>query len=133
MAAGVTVAFEFHGGTLTDDPGSTLRLLAEVGHEAVGTYWQPPNDVPDHDVLAGLDTVLDAVAAAHVFSWMPGTHRLPLSARGDLWRDAFTRLRGRGRTCDVLLEFVPDDDPALLAGEAAALRTLAAPPPGSAR
>jgi 3-dehydroshikimate dehydratase len=119
--AGVQVAFEFHGGTLTDSAGSTLDLLDAV--EGAGTYWQPPVGMGDEQALAGLEAVLDRVAAVHVFSWWPQRERLPLPAREALWRGAFDLLRGRDLDC--LLEFVPGDDPAAVATEAAALRRLA--------
>jgi hypothetical protein len=116
--AGIQVAFEFHGDTLTDTVPSTLDLLDETG---ASTYWQPPVGEPDDVALAGLAGVLDRVAAAHVFSWWPGPQRLPLTGRGQLWRAAFALLRD----VDVLLEFVPGDDPAAVVTEAAALRALA--------
>lgn len=123
--AGISIAFEFHGGTLTDDHASALDLLKTVNRPTVGTYWQPPNDTEDRAVLAGLDAVLPHVVAAHVFSWWPGTQRHPLTARSELWRAAFARLCLVRGPVDVLLEFVPDDDPAMITAEAAALRDLA--------
>ncbi|MER5427555.1 TIM barrel protein [Streptomyces sp. NPDC002588] len=124
--AGIRLAYEFHRNTLTDGAGRTLRLLEEVGRPDVRTYWQPPLDLPDAEALAGLDTVIDQVAAVHAFSWWPGTTRQPLAARADLWRAALARLDGRA--LDVLLEFVPDDDERLLAREARTLRELAGGP-----
>ncbi|WP_327003241.1 sugar phosphate isomerase/epimerase [Dactylosporangium sp. NBC_01737] len=119
--AGVQVAFEFHGGTLTDAVPSTLDLLDESG---AATYWQPPVGMPDDLALAGLAQILDRVAAVHAFSWWPRQERRPLLAREALWRGAFSLLRSHDIDC--LLEFVPGDDPAAVAGEAAALRRLAA-------
>ncbi len=116
---GLRVALEFHSGTLTDTPESTVRLLDEVGHDALATYWQPPVDQPDDIALAGLRMVLDRVAALHVFSWWPGQNRLPLAAREHLWRAALALVP----PVDLLLEFVPGDDPAALSREAATLRS----------
>ncbi|ROO59182.1 hydroxypyruvate isomerase [Micromonospora sp. Llam0] len=121
---GVELAFEYHSGTLTDTAASTLRLLAEVDHPAVRTYWQPPLDLPDAAALDDLRQVLPWISAVHVFSWWPGYQRLPLTARDRLWRDVFGLLRGTGRDFDALLEFVVDDDPARVATEAAALTHL---------
>ncbi|MDG4770188.1 TIM barrel protein [Solwaraspora sp. WMMD792] len=123
-AVGVELAFEYHSGTLTDTAESTLRLLADVDHPAVRTYWQPPLDLPDAAAVADLRQVLPWVDAVHVFSWWPGYHRLPLTARDRLWRDVFAELRGAGRDFDTLLEFVIDDDPARVATEAASLAQL---------
>jgi sugar phosphate isomerase/epimerase len=118
-ARGLSAALEFHGGTLADTPAATLRLLDDVGHDALSTYWQPPVDAPDEDALAGLATLLERVSAVHVFSWWPGQHRLPLHERERLWRPALELVADH--PADVLLEFVPDDDPAILPRETATL------------
>ncbi|MFJ4877169.1 sugar phosphate isomerase/epimerase family protein [Streptomyces sp. NPDC088745] len=123
---GLELATEFHMGTLTDTVASTVRLLDEVGADNVRTYWQPPLDTPDEEALAGLAELGDRVTAVHVFSWWPGNSRLPLAAREDLWSAALRRVNGRG--IEALLEFVPGDDPAVLAREAATLRRAAGRP-----
>lgn len=125
--AGVRVGFEYHGGTLTDTPASTVDLLEAVDLPTVGTYWQPPVGMPDAEALADLGRIATQVEAVHVFSWWPGWERLRLSARAGLWRGVFDLLSRSGRRLDALLEFVPDDDPGLLAGEAGALRSLLSP------
>ncbi|MEV0219108.1 TIM barrel protein [Streptomyces sp. NPDC050704] len=123
--AGVRLAYEFHRNTLTDGADRTLRLLAEVEHPNVRTYWQPPLDVHDAEALLGLDTMIDRVAAVHAFSWWPGTTRHPLAARSELWGAVLDHLRAHAESLDVLLEFVPDNDEKILAREARTLRTLA--------
>lgn len=122
--AGVTLAFEYHSDTLTDTADSALRLLADVDHPAVRTYWQPPLDLPDAAAVDDLRQMLPWADAVHVFSWWPRYERLPLTARDRLWRDVFGLLRGTGRDFDALLEFVVDDDPARVATEAASLAQL---------
>ncbi|MEW2403305.1 TIM barrel protein [Streptomyces sp. NPDC046862] len=123
--AGIQLAYEFHRNTLTDGADRTLRLLDEVDHPGVRTYWQPPLDVPDADALSGLETVIDRVAAVHAFAWWPGTTRHPLATRADLWSAVLARLRAHGRPLDVLMEFVPENDEGVLAREARTLRSLA--------
>ncbi len=118
LAGDVEVALEFHGGTLTDEPASAVALLEAAG--AARAYWQPPQGAPDAVALAGLRDVLPWLAAVHVFSWWPRDERRPLAARAALWREALA-LAG---DVDALLEFVPGDDPAVLAREAATLREL---------
>ncbi|WP_405866098.1 sugar phosphate isomerase/epimerase family protein [Streptomyces sp. NBC_00005] len=125
--AGVQLAYEFHRNTLTDGADRTLRLLDDIDHPGVRTYWQPPLDVPDADALFGLDTLIDRVAAVHAFSWWPGTTRHPLSSRTELWRAALSRLRAHDGPLDVLLEFVPDNDEKVLVREARTLRSFASP------
>jgi hypothetical protein len=123
-AAGIEVAFEFHGGTLTDDADATVRLLEAVDRPAVRTYWQPPIGLDDAACLAGLRRVLLWVSAVHVFSWWPGQERHPLHARTELWRSVFGLLGTAECDIDALLEFVPGDDPTVVAREARTLTGL---------
>lgn len=116
------LGIEFHDGTLADTPDATLRLLKDVGHDAVTSYWQPPVGVDDDEAVAGLARMLPVLSAVHAFSWWPGRRRRPLDARADLWRRTAAMVGGRAD--DVLLEFVTDDDPNVLAREAASLRRL---------
>lgn len=130
-AAGLEVAFEFHGGTLTDEAQSALALLEAVGRARSGaarvrSYWQPPQDLPADEALAGLRRLRGHVTAVHVFSWWPGSTRLRLAERGGLWRAAFRWLTTSEASIDALLEFVPGDDPALVADEARTLIGLLA-------
>lgn len=122
---GVEVSFEFHGNSLTDDVDSTLRLLDDVARPNVTSYWQPPVGMPADDAVSTLHRLGPRLSAVHVFSWWPGIQRLPLRARADLWRSAFAQVAMLERPVDALLEFVPGDDPAAVATEAAALRELA--------
>ncbi|MGO2558947.1 sugar phosphate isomerase/epimerase family protein [Brachybacterium sp.] len=125
-AAGLDVGLEFHGRTLTDEIGSTLRLLDEIERENVLSYWQPHQDMPADQALETLRQVLRHASTIHVFSWWPGHERLALAERSELWEQAFAILAAEGSDRDALLEFVPGDDPALLVREADTLRALIA-------
>jgi sugar phosphate isomerase/epimerase len=119
---GLQLGLEFHGRTLTDTVESTVRLLELVDHAAVAPYWQPRLDDPPDVAVEGLRVLLDQVAAVHVFSWWPRDRRLPLADRADLWQPVLAELLARKPGTDLLLEFVPGDDPAVLAREAQTLR-----------
>lgn len=121
--SGVELGLEFHGGTLTDDAGSTLDLLAEVDHPNLRTYWQPPQGMPTDESLESLKQVLHQASTVHVFSWWPTYQRHPLSERDDLWQRAMRILSRSDRVHNALIEFVPDDDPDLLPEEARTLRS----------
>lgn len=123
-AHGIDVGLEFHGRTLTDEIGSTLRLLDEIGRENVLSYWQPHLGMPDDQALDTLNEALPRASTIHVFSWWPTHERLPLAERSPLWERAFAILAAEGSDRDALLEFVPGDDPAVLRREADTLRTL---------
>lgn len=128
-ARGIALALEFHSGTLADTAPATLRLLADVDSPALRTYWQPAVGASVDTVLADYRAIAAYTSAAHVFSWWPAQQRRPLRARDALWRRFFAEAlsipagTGAQPLRDALLEFVPGDDPAMLRGEAAALRS----------
>lgn len=120
---GIGLALEYHRGTVADTPDATLRLLSDVDSPALSTYWQPSVGAADAVALAEFDALAAHTSAVHVFSWWPRAERLRLHQRGALWQALFAAASAvPAPPRDALLEFVPDDDPALLAAEAATLR-----------
>ncbi|MDR6144063.1 3-dehydroshikimate dehydratase [Microbacterium foliorum] len=119
---GIALALEFHSGTLADTAPTTLRLLDDVGHPALSTYWQPSISTHDGAAIAEYEVMAKRTTAVHVFSWWPKTERLPLSGRASLWTRFFAAAQqADSPPRDALLEFVPGDQPELLATEADAL------------
>lgn len=111
-AAGMVVATEYHGNTLTDTIASARRLMDEVDHPAVFTYWQPPNGAPHEHCLESLNSILDRLANIHVFHWVDtpeGIDRRPLCEGEDLWRQYFQVAAQTGRTHYAIMEFVRDE------------------------
>ncbi|WP_454697246.1 sugar phosphate isomerase/epimerase family protein [Arthrobacter humicola] len=123
-ARGAGLAFEYHGGTLTDTPETTLELLRRVDRRAVGTYWQPAVGLDDAQALDSLRHVIEHVVGVHCFSWWPQAERLPLTARKELWQGVADVLRGNGKDLDVMLEFVADDLPKNVIADAAFLKRV---------
>ncbi|WP_344819096.1 sugar phosphate isomerase/epimerase family protein [Microbacterium soli] len=119
----IALALEYHRGTVADGPDAVLRLLADVAHPALTTYWQPSVGISDDVVLAEFDAIAAHTSALHVFSWWPQAERRRLHERAAMWQrilDVAAALPVPPR--DALLEFLPDDDPALLTVESATLR-----------
>jgi len=129
MAAdkGIKIVYEFHGGTLTNTYQSCKRLLEEVDHKNVFTYWQPLHGAGAEKNSAGLKTLLPWVQGAHVFHWWPDhLNRFPLSEGKKDWAIYLETLKGCNRDIFALMEFVKDDNPANLAADAATFRELLA-------
>lgn len=121
---GIQLALEFHPNTLTDSVDTALELLDRVGDDALRTYWQPRLDEETGPSSEGLRRLLPVLAGIHVFSWWPAANRLRLRERSDLWSAVADLLIAEAEPCDLLLEFVPDDDQTLVGEEAATLRDL---------
>ncbi|MEE2568570.1 TIM barrel protein [Pseudarthrobacter sp. J64] len=114
----LTLALEYHSGTLTDTPEGTVRLLEAINERNVGTYWQPAVGLSDEDAVASLRLVLPFLAGIHCFSWWPQDQRQPLEARAGLWESVASILHGDSLQMDLMLEFVQDDQPANLLRDA---------------
>ena len=121
--AGVSLCTECHPGTATDCPEGAAFLLD--GAPALSTYWQPNQY---HDIGWNLDylrLVAPRAKLAHVFHWTvaPGgpVVRHPLAEGAAEWRRYLAELPP---SAPLMLEFMPDDSPASLPREAAALRAL---------
>ncbi|MFC7487075.1 sugar phosphate isomerase/epimerase family protein [Knoellia sp. CPCC 206453] len=120
----IELALEFHPNTLTDSVDTTLELLERVADDGLRTYWQPRLDEETEPSVAGLRRLVPVLAGIHVFSWWPAANRLRLAERTELWAAVADLLVRAVTPCDLLLEFVPDDDQDLVAEEAATLRDL---------
>ena len=105
--AGIDVAFEWHGGTLTDSLDSALQLLADV--PGAHTLWQPPVGMKPDECAAQIRAAAAHIRNIHVFSW-EGTHRLPLQAGAGKWRVCMEEIRKLPGERYMLLEFVAEDD-----------------------
>jgi sugar phosphate isomerase/epimerase len=124
-AEGIRICYEFHGGTLTDTVESACDLLAETQHPFIKTLWQPPHGRPLDECLSSLRLLAPRLHHVHAFHWWPDpSHRLPLHEGSVRWAAYIATLRSSGCDPDILLEFVPNDDPAALIDDAVVLREL---------
>lgn len=122
---GINIAYEFHGGTLTDTNDTALRLLGEVDHPRVKTYWQPPGKASLAYCLAGLESVLPWLCNIHAFHWQPDfASRRPFAEGVEYWRQFLQLALRTGRDHWVMLEFVRDDSPEQFLEDAATLTRL---------
>ena len=120
---GISICYEFHGGTLTDTTESALALLAETEHPFVRSLWQPPHGLSLEECLASLRCIMPRLHHVHVFHWWPDhAHRHALADGRERWEAYVAELKAASKDADLLLEFVRGDDPLLLEEDA---RTLA--------
>ena len=122
---GITICYEFHGGTLTDTLESTCNLLAATEHPFIKTLWQPPHGRALEECLHGLRTLAPRLHHVHGFHWWPDpSHRLPLRSGKDRWTAYVSELRDLGVDANILLEFVAGDSPEALTDDAAFLNEV---------
>jgi 3-dehydroshikimate dehydratase len=119
---GMQVGLEFHANTLTDSTDSTVRLLHEISRPNLRTLWQVPVSMPFHEAIRSLEQVLPWLAHLHVFHWRPTSRdRLRMIEGAGEWKKYLRVLKDHDLSPDLLLEFLPQDNPELLAGEVATL------------
>lgn len=120
--AGVRVATEFHGGTLTDTNESTNRLLLEVDHPNLFTYWQPLTGMSDETCLQALDQLAPRLSHLHVFHWNTPQDRRPLAEGEARWRKFLSAALKAPGDRGAMLEFVCDEAPENFLRDAATLK-----------
>lgn len=123
------IVLEFHGGTLTST-GQNARRLLDAGDNFFGSLWQPlRRAVDDEQIEENVDELLRVapfLKHVHVYEWREtssGKQSLSLN-ESKQWPRYIEELRALNLEIPMLLEFVPDDDPAILKREAAALRRM---------
>ena len=140
---GVSITFEFHGGTLTNTHSNAHRFAALVPHSNVFFSWQPPHGFSLAHALVGLEGLLPRLSTLHLYHWTIGSYeknlfndserspvwptdyyRHPLADGRDRMQAYFKRVRSTGRDHCALLEFVRDDTIEQAQADAAELRSL---------
>ncbi len=124
--AGVRVATEFHGGTLTDTNASTNQLMLEAEHPNLFTYWQPLTGMSDETCLEALDQLAPKLSHLHVFHWNTPQDRRPLAEGAERWRKFLAAARRAPGDRGAMLEFVRDEAPKNFLRDAATLKALLA-------
>ncbi|MCP4400535.1 MAG: TIM barrel protein [bacterium] len=70
--AGIIVAFEYHQGTLTDTLESACRLLKNIDHPNMRTYWQPLKYAREEEHLQGQEHCL--LELQEIVPWLSHLH-----------------------------------------------------------
>jgi 3-dehydroshikimate dehydratase len=126
-AKGISLCYEFHGGTLTDTTESAVALLAETKHPFIQSLWQPPHGKSPEESLASLRAIMPRLHHLHAFHWWPDpNHRHPLAAGRERWEAYVAELKAASKSPDLLLEFVRDDAPSALEADARTLQDILA-------
>jgi sugar phosphate isomerase/epimerase len=115
---GMTLAFECHHGTITDDPHYALDFIRDVGAENLKMYWQPNQYVSVEENLTYAKLLAPYTVHLHVFNWYRDK-KFPLEEATDIWKQYLAFFE---RDKHLLLEFMPDGRLESLAAEAATLK-----------
>lgn len=121
--AGITVSFEYHSDTLTDSSESANRLLKEINHDNIRSFWQPPIGLDVESCLSGLKQIAPWLGNIHVYTWKD-YDRKPLSDGAEEWERYIAFLKTTKFNHFCLLEFVKDESKEQFKEDAVELRRL---------
>ena len=122
-AAGIRIAFEYHGNTLNDTPDSCRRLLKMIGHENVGTFWQTDVALSPEANRNALKRIRKWLLNIHAFHWQEGVRRT-LDEGYVEWGNYLEMAATTERDHVVLIEFVQHDSTRAFAEDAETLRRM---------
>lgn len=118
---GMTLAFECHHGTITDDYAYALAFIRDVGADNLKMYWQPNQFKSFAENLEAARALKHLVVNVHVFHW-DAENRYPMAEGVEDWKQ-YTAVFADGDHA-FLLEFMPDNQIATLPREAEVLLSL---------
>jgi sugar phosphate isomerase/epimerase len=128
LGRGITLAYEFHRGSLTNTAAGCRQLLEAVDRQYVQTYWQPLPQLSDRDNVAALTGLLPSIRNIHVFHWQATadghSERRPLAEGRDAWTAYLDALRASDDEHWLYLEFSMNDSTECTIEDAAILRSL---------
>jgi sugar phosphate isomerase/epimerase len=125
---GLNIAFEYHGGSLTDSIPSSVDLLNRLQLDNLDCLWQPPNGQSEAVCEESLRAILPRVSNVHVFHWGASgwSERYPLASGVERWTRYFSILNEDPKPRWALLEFAKDDSLEQYREDAAVLNTILA-------
>lgn len=126
--AGITISFEYHGGTLTDSNQSAITLFDSVKKKNIRSYWQPEHNLGVKENVKGLKALKSLLSNIHVFHWILESDfniaRCQLSDGQTAWKEYFSCLRDQSDNHYAMLEFVKNDEPEQFLRDAKVLKYL---------
>ncbi len=123
LKEGVAVAYEYHNNTLTDTSESAYRLLTEVNHKNMLSYWQPPVNAEEEECLEGLKKITPWLSNIHTYYWESG-NRMVLEAGVGKWLKYMEVIKDLEGTRYCMIEFVKGDTPEQFIEDAKALKKI---------
>lgn len=124
----LTVCFEYHRNTLTQDSNSAQRLIYDIGKENMKLYWQPNPDISHEKNCSELKCVLPYVINIHCFHWINEENeknaRHLLSEGKKDWNNYISIASQSRKIQNMIIEFVKDDSDENFLNDAVFLKNL---------
>ena len=122
---GLTVAYEYHGWTLTETLESALLAYKEVNKENMKMYWQPSIFHSLEENMEALKAMLPYCCNVHMFHWDAEYTRYALEDGADTVKAYLDLVNTNPQVGGVMLEFIKDDSIEQMKADGATLNRLA--------
>lgn len=122
---GLTIAYEYHGWTLTETLESALKAYEEVGRDNMLMYWQPSIFKSFEGNMDALKAMLPYCCSLHMFHWDAEYTRYALEEGTDTVKAYLDLANTNPQVNGVMLEFIKDDSTEQMKLDAATLNKLA--------
>ncbi|MCK5812499.1 MAG: sugar phosphate isomerase/epimerase [Clostridiales bacterium] len=103
----LTISFEYHSNTLTDNASDTKKILKSINRKNIYTYWQPSVGKTINENCDDINKLIGNITNVHVFHW-DIRKRLSLQEGIKAWEKYLSILCNSNRY--YLLEFIKDND-----------------------
>ena len=123
---GITVAYEYHRGTLTNCCKGAMSLIDAVHSKFLRTYWQPNPDLTFENNISELERISSFLGNVHVFYWDEKGTRLPLVQGAAEWGRYIDIIESSGTRPMMIMEFVKDGSARQFLRDAQVLQNLLA-------
>ena len=121
---GLTIAYEYHGWTLTETLESALQAYEEVGKENMKMYWQPSIFKTPEENVDALKAMLPISCNVHMFHWDAEYTRYALEDGFDVVKQYLDLAKTNPNIHGVMLEFIKGDSVEQLKADAATLNKV---------
>ena len=122
----ITLAYEFHKGTLADNADSACKIAKDISSSNFGLYFQYSPDFSNEENIKALKKLLPYLKMIHVFNINEKSERLSLDENDGikLWSDIAAILKANDISVSLLFEFLKESTFEQLKRETTILREI---------
>lgn len=120
---GISISFEYHNDTLMDTPEAASRLLKEINHSNIRSYWQIPIELNKGMRKYSLEQIIPWLSNIHMYYYKDQL-RATLADGQEEWTDYLEIIKKLEGEHFCMIEFVKNDNPQQFFEDASTLNKL---------
>ena len=104
----ITLAFEFHSGTICDNADSAIQLYQDINRENCGLYYQYDIRLSEKENLIALEKMVPYIKMIHLYYYNNERKQVSLKDGIPFWQEAIKIIRNYQLNVNLLFEFLMD-------------------------